>query len=285
MASKATQLGPSGRGYHAGDVYSFRTSPATEFSPKETGRHVALKVLGPKGDCVCYAVLDGVFDHHPDLAEVSELPVLRNTRLRWKGDPACCSVRPDWENTLKDFRYVGSLELSRGDADLLDGCRSIGSWSSASSDAEGEWRWRNDRLAYQEEVERAQRALDAQWVAQREQYEKRLKTLTLEKLLEEPSFSRWNAHPPFPPPDFVAAAKAQVRSTILELQALGPTPKETQVRAVLNACVEWFNAKDAEFGRVIETEEREDICKVLEGLAAAAGQRSLIDEIHDWRNW
>jgi len=36
---------------------------------------------------------------------------------------------------------------------------------------------------------------------------------------------------------------------------------------------------------VIETEEREDICKVLEELAAAAGQRSLIDEIDGWRSW
>lgn len=285
MARKAPPPGPTGRGYHAGDIYSFRTSPATAFSPKETGRYVALKVLGLKEGRVCYVILDGVFDRHPDLAETSQLPVLRNTRFRWKGDPACCSVPLDWENDLKDVCYIGTLEPSEGDDDLLAGCRSIGTWSGGSSDAEGEWRWRNDRTAYEEEVARVQRMSDARRAAEREQYDKRLNTLTLEKLLEEPSFSRWNAHPPFPPPDFVAAAKAQVRSTILELQALGSTPGKAQVRAVLKACVEWFNAKDAEFGQVIETEEREDICRVLEELVAAAGQRSLIDEIDEWRNW
>ena len=53
----------------------------------------------------------------------------------------------------------------------------------------------------------------------------------------------------------------------------------------LESCVEWFNAKDLEFGNVIETEEREDICAVLEELAfvwRAKGrwsQRSIIGGI------
>jgi hypothetical protein len=57
---------------------------------------------------------------------------------------------------------------------------------------------------------------------------------------------------------------------ILELQALGPKPKKAQVRATLKSGVEWFNAKDAEFHGVIETEEREDICLLLEELAFVA---------------
>jgi len=36
---------------------------------------------------------------------------------------------------------------------------------------------------------------------------------------------------------------------------------------------------------VIETEEREDICEVLGEIAVVAGQRSLVDEIDDWRSW
>ncbi len=285
MGPKSPQLGPTGRGYHAGDIYSFRTSPATEFSPKETGRYAALKVLGLKDGRVCYVVLDGVFGRHPDLAEVAHLPELKNSRFQYRGDAACSFIPLHWENNLEDFRYVGTLDPSEGDADLLAACRSFGTWSSASSHAEGEWRWRNDRAAYQEEVERAQRARDARLAAERERREKRLKALTWETLLEETPFSRWNVHPPFPAPAFVAAARDRVRSAILELQALGPHLKKAEVRATLRACVDWFNAKNAEFGGVIETEEREDICQALGELAAVAGQRSLVDEIDDWRSW
>ena len=39
------------------------------------------------------------------------------------------------------------------------------------------------------------------------------------------------------------------------------------------ACVDWFNVTDSEFGNVIETEERDDICAVLEELAFVARQR------------
>jgi len=66
---------------------------------------------------------------------------------------------------------------------------------------------------------------------------------------------------------------------------LGLKPRRPQVRAILKSCVEWFNAKDLEFGNVIETEEREDICAVLEELAFVARQGALVSEIDDWRDW
>jgi hypothetical protein len=88
-----------------------------------------------------------------------------------------------------------------------------------------------------------------------------------------------------PTPDFVRLARARIREAVLALQALGPKPKRPEVRAVLKACVEWFNEKDREFGNVIETEEREDICAVLAELAFVARQRSLVEEIDNWRDW
>ncbi len=57
------------------------------------------------------------------------------------------------------------------------------------------------------------------------------------------------------------------------------------MRALLKDCVEWFNMKDAEYGDVIETEEREDICLVLEELACVARHPTLSREIDRWRNW
>jgi hypothetical protein len=285
MRSKSSQSGASQRDYRAGDVYSFRTSPATEVSPKETGRYAALKVLGQKIGLVCYVVLDGVFDRHPGLSDVSHLPHLRNSKFAHKGNPASCFVRLGWENNLEDLRYVGTVLLTKEDADALASCRSIGPWSTASSHAEGEWRWRNDRRAYQEEVERSEKARDSRRSAEHERRNDRLKTLTWETLLSEQPFSRWNEHPPYPPAEFVTAANERVLSAIRELRALGQRPKKGQVRAALKALVEWFNEKDAEFGEVIETEEREDIYRVLEEPATVAGQASLVGEIDEWRLW
>jgi hypothetical protein len=285
MKSKSSPSGTSERNYRAGDVYSFRTSPATEVSPKETGRYAALKVLGQKIGLVCYVVLDGIFDRHPGLSDVSHLPHLRNSRFAHKGNPASCFVRLGWENNLEDLRYVGSVLLTKEDAGVLAACRSIGPWTTASSHAEGEWRWRNDRRAYQEEVERSEKTRHAKRSAERDQRGERLKTLTWETLLSEQPFSRWNEHPPFPPPQFVAAANERVLSAIHDLRALGQKPKKAQVRAVLKALVEWFNERDAEFGQVIETEEREDIYRVLQELMTVAGQASLVGEIDEWRLW
>lgn len=283
MAQKRQQA--LGHGYRPGDIYSFRTSPATEFSPKETGRYATLKVLGVKDGSVYYVVLDGVFDRHPDLAQASRLGWLRKSRSSQSGDPVCGGAYVGWEPNLEDFRHLGTVELSREDAELMLTCNSFGPLRSASIHAEGEWRWRNDRAAYQEEIDRHRSARKERRDAERERYEKRVKGLTWEKLLQEQPFPRWDEHPPFPAPEFTAAAREQVRSVIQKLQKLGPKPPKTKVRAILKAAVEWFNAKNAEFGSVIETEEREDICSLLGELASVARQPSLADEIDDWRKW
>jgi hypothetical protein len=275
--------GPNGGGYQAGGIYSFRTSPASEFSPKETGRYAALKVLGVKDGGVYYVILDGVFDRHPDMADVSQLAWLNQTRPGGAGRPACRCSDLTWKNKLEEFRYVGSVALSKADMDLIASCRAEGPWSGA--DAEREWRWRNDRAAYEREVVLVRQAREARLAAERERYENRLKTLTWEKLLQERPLTRWDEHPPFPPPDFTAAARRQIHRVIRELQALSDKPRRAEVRALLKACVEWFNEKDAEFGGVIETEEREDVCAILKELAFVARQRSLVHEIENWRNW
>jgi hypothetical protein len=189
----------------------------------------------------------------------------------------------DYDNILEDAKYIGSVVLSKVDADILSGCRSYSAWSWASAVAEGEWRWKHDRVAYTEEVRLKNEALLARVAAERERQKTRLNTLTWETLLAEKPFSRWDRHPPFPPLEFVEAAREQIRSTAQALQALGPKPRRPQVRGILKSCVDWFNAKDSEFGNVIETEEREDICAVLKEMAHVAHQRALVSEIDKWR--
>ena len=104
--SKPSLPGPAERAWRAGDMYSFQTSPATDFAPKETQRYAALKVLGLKGKCVCYVALSGVFDRHPNLAEVVNLPWLINTRFGYRDAPTPASrcVPRDWDVALTEFR-------------------------------------------------------------------------------------------------------------------------------------------------------------------------------------
>lgn len=285
MTPESPQQSPTDAKYVAGDIYSFRTSPLTEFSPSETGRYAALKIIGRKNGIIYFVVLNGVFDSHPELAQVCELPWLMNSRFATRGEPAWSGTPEDWDNDLDDFRYVGTVDLSPEDVQLLTGFERYGTWLAASSNAEGEWRWRNDRAACVEEVAYSDRVRDEKMAADLARYETRLKGLTWEKMLEEQPFPRWDEHPPFPHPDFVALARDKTRSTILELQAMGPRPKKAQVRTTLRALVEWFNVTDTQFGEVIFTEEREDICLILEELAAVAKHRSVFDELHAWRTW
>jgi cell division protein FtsB len=279
------QVGPARRECEISGIYSFRTSPYSEFSPNVTGRYAALKVLGMEDECICFVVLDGVFDRHPTLAATSCLPWLNKISFSWSGQPASRCVRLELEIDLEEFHHVGTVALAHEEMELLAACGIYGAWVGAGIDAEREWRWRNDRAAIEEEWARKQQAENARLAAARERYETRLKTLTWEKLLEEQPFARWDVSPPFPPPEFVAAARARIRSLILDLQALGPKPKKAQVRALLKICVERFNTMDEEHGNVIETIEREDICSVLEELAFVARHPTLSDEIGNWRDW
>lgn len=109
--------------------------------------------------------------------------------------------------------------------------------------------------------------------------------LTWEQLLAETPFERWTPSPPFPPAAFRRAAVRRVHQACRELRDLGPKPRKPAARKVLKSLVLWFNTADQAAGWVIETEEREDICLVLEELAHVAGHPSLVMEADDWREW
>ena len=129
-----------------------------------------------------------------------------------------------------------------------------------------------NRPAYEEDVRHKHEAFPARIVADREGLKTRLRTLISQATFAGRPFSRWDSHPPFPPPEFVTAAREQIHFAARALKARGPKPKRAEVRTILKSCVEWCNAKAAEFGDVIETEEREDICAALEVLAMSSGQ-------------
>lgn len=267
-----------------GDICAFRTSPTNSFSKPSTGRYAALKIL-TSGAAIVYAVLDGIFAEPPDLQQVAQLPVLRDERFGMKHRPAVLSTSPHWDIDLLDFVVLGNTDVAPADLALIPSFPPSGLWSNASSEAEGEWRWRHDREAFRQEVELDAAARGARHRAERARYEKRLKHLTWETLLAETLFVRWSPSPPFPPLDFTETLRASFGDATLELQGMGPKPARKDVRRVLRALVERINRLDDAHGKVIETEEREDLCTALAELAFLARHQVLIEEVRDWRSW
>ena len=277
----------------AGNVYGFRTSPYSEFAPPETGRYAAFKILAVNETYVAFAVLAGIWSTHPGLDAANEAVVLHEHRFAHTGRMAAFGVNADWWklSDLDSVSFLGSGALSPEEEAI--GSQIIGfgaGWPystlrSANYAAEGEWRWEHDREAFLVESEKSKAKAAAERAAKEERYRTRLKNLTWEKLLAETQFERWRWSPPFPSPDFTEAARETIHNACRELRELGPKPPKARVRSILRRCVEWFNEADKAAGDVIETEEREDICAVLEEMAFVAKQKNLLDEIDNWREW
>lgn len=276
----------------AGTVFSFRTSPFSEFGQQETGRYAAFKILSADEAMIVVGVLDGVWNAPPTLRQAAHLSILNEQRFACSG-LAVFGVQAIWwvPTELLDLRSLGSVRVSGKEAKLADviinyriGARHA-ALRAASTSAEGEWRWAHDRQALVEENEKRLARSAAVSAAKEERYRNRLSKLTWDQLLAENPFERWSPSPPFPPGEFTTQARKTIHDACRSLKAMGPKPRKAGVRAVLRECVTWFNDADEQAGGVIETEEREDICAVLEEMAFTAKQKSLVDEIEQWRTW
>jgi hypothetical protein len=277
-----------------GQVYSFRTQPYTEFSAPETNRFAAIKIIGTNDNYVAVAVLDGIWSKPPSFAEVQKSSIINEHRFAHTGRPAVFGVIREWWTPLTEldqFEFVGVQPLSRAEQSFFSGIMNHAPGSRtatlhyANHAAEGEWRWFNDRASVIIEVDKRNAKNEAERRAKEERYRSRLSKLTWEQLRSETPFERWTPSPPFPPEDFTSAARATILGACDSLQALGAKPRRADVRAILKKTVVWFNEADENAGHVIETEEREDICAVLEEMAHVARQKVLVDEIDEWRDW
>lgn len=284
----------SPRPFAAGDFYAFHNLPSSKFAPQERPRFSAFHVLEVSDEWITVAPLDGVFDRPPLLAEVRHLPPVRLQRPPWHAGafghgriavfmtPVELPPEPEL-----DFRWLGHVPLISADIALLPKrtMRAMAPWRWVSVHAEGEWRWRHDRERYEQERARSRAEHAAEQAAVEERYRTRQKGLTWDMLLSERPFERWKDSPPFPPQAFADAARATIERTIRTIAALGPKPRKLAVRTALRECVDWFNVEAERAGDVIETQEREDIVLLLADICFVARQRSLIDEIDQWRTW
>lgn len=277
-----------------GQVYSFRTSPYSEFAPPETGRFAAFKIIGLAEKHITIGVLDGVWPTHPSANDLQFTALLKEHRFAHTGRLAVIGVNRDWWQPLElldEVRFVGTQRLSsveRANADAVarfEVGTSFAGLRFVNYAAEGEWRWANDRDALVGEVDQKRAKDDALRRAKEDRYRQRLSKLTWEQLLSEVPFARWSPSPPFPSEAFTKAARDQILEACLALKALGPKPRKAEVRSILKKTVQWFNAEDEKADGCIETEEREDIFAILEEMAHVARQKSLVDEIDQWREW
>ena len=277
----------------AGSVYSFRNAPFSEFAPQITGRYAAFKVLGSNGVYVVIAVLNSIWRKPPSLDDVRACDILREHRFSHTGRLAVFGINAEWwaSSELDEMTLLGAMPPSADELQLASNIfnrvpgSSFSTTNTANYAAEGEWRWANDREALVTEQERVSAQQASRRAAQEERHKNRLRGLTWDQLLKETPFERWSPSPPFPPEEFTREAREVVHDTCRALRALGSKPRKPDVRKLLRECVEWFNKADEQACGVIETEEREDICAVLEEMAYVARQTSLVDEIDNWRAW
>jgi hypothetical protein len=292
LSQESDELG-EGQQPTPGNVYSFRTSPFWEFAPTWTGRFAAFKLLGASDQQVVIAVLDGIWDQPPSLREADHASIICQDRFAHDGRRAVFGVIREWWDlsALVEARLLGRVRLNRDELEVAARVMSfaVGTTNAtlhaADYVAEGEWRWAHDRVQFEAEAEQnAAKREEARAKAER-RYRDRLKGLTWEQLLSETPLARWSTSPPYPSEEFTEAARKTIRNACKDLQDLGPKPKRAWVRKVLRETVEWFNVADKADGGPIETEEREDICAALEEMAFVAGQRALVEEIDEWREW
>ncbi len=166
-------------------------------------------------------------DQMPDIDQLAKARPLRLRRFRFNGQIALHSSRQEYANDLEEFRHIATLALTTDDHELAAQNRSYGSWSIASIDAEGEWRWAFDREAILHEVKQVKQGCQAGTLLQREA----VKGLTQAAPFGNRARTLEFIHP-FHLAEFVVAARERIRKANLgDLQALGAKPKEICRRA------------------------------------------------------
>src|SRR5262249_15369503 len=139
----------------AGSVYSFRTAPFTQFAPQTTGRYAALKVLGCNEHVIVIAVLNAIWERPPSLDEVRSCDLLRQHRFFGTGKVAVFGMNTEWWalSDLAEMTLLGTMPITAEESQFVsntfDGLpgSTFSILKAASIDAEGEWRWANDREA------------------------------------------------------------------------------------------------------------------------------------------
>jgi hypothetical protein len=155
------KIKPDGLPLETGAVFSFLTEPYWESSPPHSGRYAAFKIIGADDALVILAVYDGIWAEPPTLDQFAETGILKSKRFSGSGREVIFGTeREDWEgHDLKELQFIGhhapdKHELFRAQKIFNDDVGSVyATPCNASTEAEGEWRWKHDRAAFKQERE------------------------------------------------------------------------------------------------------------------------------------
>lgn len=254
--------------------------------PLEDGRYSVCRVIHDqhseqakefRSEVVMLACSAWIDDEVPDVSDESLRPILHLTHHAWDTEPQLLWVS---DEVPEEFIPIGTIEPMPEDKSMT--CKSYGGWGSMPYQALAQWRWDHDREAVLAE-DRKKEEEKAQRLAQEEQARrKKLLNLTLEELQKRRFFPNWKESPS---KKAIRASRKIMKETVKHLIDLGPRSRKQKRMAVLQECIERFNALDVELGNFIETIEREDICEEFELIQHACGLGEHEDLEDEWREW
>jgi len=255
-------------------------------TPLEDGRFGACRVIRMTTDdeakkhgaaSVLVASSEWIGDAAPDAQDPALRPILFLTHHSWDNKPAILWVS---DPVPDDFVSIGTIESTAKEKAIE--CLAHGGWASAQIQPLAQWRWDNDRDAVL-----ANDSIKAKAESQtrhREQKERQayLEAITLESLLDHHFFPQWDG---YTPKKAILASRRIMKDTVQKLLDIGQAAPEAERMAILQDCIERFNASDAEMDHFIETVEREDICEEFEAIVHACGLGAHEDVADNWRDW
>lgn len=87
---------------------------------------------------------------------------------------------------------------------------------------------------------------------------------------------------PYPPAELREAIVGRIHAACRDFQALGTAPRISVAREILRNMVHGIREDDERHGYGLETEEREDIFRVISEIAFVARHQKLASEAEDW---
>ena len=222
--------------------------------PLEDGRFGACRVIRRASsreakehglDCILVACSAWIGDVVPEVQDSALRSILYLTHHSWDNEPQLLWIS---EPPPDDFIEIGTVKSSWKDRWIK--CSVFGTWYSARIQPLAQWRWDNERDSVlsedkPKEEENLRRSRNEQ--QDREAY---LARITLEELCEHQFFSNWTS---YPPESAILASRQIMSDTVRNLIDLGSNAPESKRMSVLQACIERFNAIDADMEHFIET--------------------------------
>lgn len=255
--------------------------------PLEDGRYSVCRVLHDRDSeyaqeqrsrVILVACSAWVGDKVPDVTDESLRPILYLTHHAWKNKAEVVWID---DELPADFIPIGTIEPTPEEKAIES--LTFSSWHSVRIQPLAQWRWDHDREAVlAEDQEKARRKEQENTERLRHQREQFLAEATLERLQKRRFFPHWGE---YPSKQAIRKSRKIMKETVNQLVELGQKTSKMKRMAVLQACIESFNALDVELDHFIETIEREDICEEFELIQHACGLGEIDDLSDEWREW